>query len=86
MKSKNYPAANNIKKQPSSKKNLKNHINKKKLNTKLPATTLKRVFYQAFLSLNTTKKREKERDISHYLKDRERSELWFLWFNLGERS
>jgi hypothetical protein len=90
LKSENYPAANNTKKHQIKIFFLrKPYKPKKELNTKLPATTLRRVFYQAFLSLDTTKKkkkrRERERDVSHCLRDRERSGLGFSWFNLGER-
>jgi len=89
LKSENYPAANNTKKHQIKIFFLrKPYKPKKELNTKLPATTLRRVFYRAFLSLDTTKKkkrRERERDVSHCLRDRERSGLGFSWFNLGER-
>jgi hypothetical protein len=88
LKSENYPAANNTKKHQIKIFFLrKPYKPKKELNTKLPATTLRRVFYRAFLSLDTTKKKkgERERDVSHCLRDRERSGLGFSWFNLGER-
>ena len=63
LKSENYPAANNTKKHQTKIFFLrKPYKPKKELNTKLPATTLRRVFYRAFLSLDTTKKKKKERE------------------------
>ena len=87
LKSENYPAANNTKKHQIKIFFLrKPYKPKKELNTKLPATTLRRVFTELFYPQIQQKKKkgERERDVSHCLRDRERSGLGFSWFNLGE--